>query len=53
MLAWVMNLGFAASPAGTPPVSSGAPQQGLVIGIGILVRSLLILALLTGAFHAS
>lgn len=44
MLAWVMNMGFAASPAGSPPVTSGQ-QQYILIGIGILTRCLIILTL--------
>jgi len=39
MLAWVMNLGFAASSAGTPPASA-VGQTYLTIGIWIGIRCL-------------
>lgn len=46
MLAWVMNMGFAASPTGAPPIVIGAPQQGIFIGIAIAIRCLLLISVL-------
>lgn len=42
MLAWVMNMGFAASPSGAPPVTT-SQSQFIVIGVGTLIRSVALL----------
>lgn len=41
MLAWVMNLGFAASSTGSPP-STGSGSGNLTIGILIGIRCLVL-----------
>lgn len=46
MLAWILNMNFSASSAGTPP--GGGTQNGYIItGIGVMIRVLPWFALTT------
>lgn len=55
MLAWAMNMGFAASPANTPATSTFIPENYLGLSFmrlgGTIFQIILILAYLGGRKH--